>query len=147
MRIGQKGYHPIAALTGIARNSLKKYINKFIESGLTFSDLSNLSDKELDYLFVKPADVELSPKLKTLFEFFPKMDKELKRKGVTRQLVWEDYIGNNPEGFKLSQFKHYYTLWKAQVNPTMRMEHKAGDKMYVDFAGDKLSIVDNVWLW
>lgn len=132
----------IAALTGIARNSLKKYINKFIESGLTFSDLSNLSDKELDYLFVKPADVELSPKLKTLFEFFPKMDKELKRKGVTRQLVWEDYIGNNPEGFKLSQFKHYYTLWKAQVNPTMRMEHKAGDKMYVDFAGDKLSIVD-----
>lgn len=132
----------IAQLTGVARNSLKKYIHKFIESGLTFTDLSNLSDKELDYLFVKPVEVEHSPKLKTLFDLFPKMDKELKRKGMTRQLLWEGYIKNNPDGLKITQFRHYFNQWKAQVNPTMRMEHKAGDKMYVDFAGNKLSIID-----
>jgi transposase len=42
----------------------------------------------------------------------------------------------------LSQFKHYFSQWKAQVNPTMHMEHKAGDKLYVDFAGDKLEIIN-----
>lgn len=134
----------IAELTGVARNSLKKYINKFIESGLTFTDIASLSDKDLDDLFIKPVDIELSPRLKTLLELFPKMDKELKRKGVTRFLLWEDYYKKYPDGFKLSQFKKYFALWKEQLNPTMRMEHKAGDKMYVDFAGDKLSIVDQL---
>lgn len=132
----------IAILTGVARNSIKKYINKFIKSGLTFSDLHDLSDKELDELFVKSEQEQLSPRLKVLFELFPKMDKELKRKGVTRQLLWEEYIIKHPDGLKISQFNHYYSQWKAQVNPTMRMEHKAGDKMFVDFAGEKLNIVD-----
>jgi len=132
----------IAELTGVARNSLKKYINKFIDSGLSFSDINSLTDKDLDDLFIKPVEVELNPKLKTLLELFPKMDKELKRKGVTRLLLWEDYIKKHPDGFKPSQFKHYFAQWKDRINPTMRMEHKVGDKMYVDFAGDKLSIVD-----
>lgn len=134
----------IAELTGISRNSLKKYIAKFIASGLTYEDLNGMLDKDLDVLFVKPEDSPSNPKVQALIQLFPKIDKELKRKGVTRQLLWEGYIKEHPEGLKISQFNHYYTLWKAQVNPTMRMEHKAGDKMFVDFAGDKLSIVDKL---
>jgi transposase len=57
-------------------------------------------------------------------------------------LLWEEYRKTHPDGYGLSQFKNYFAGWKAQVNPSMRIEHKAGDKMYVDFAGDKLSIVD-----
>ena len=41
-----------------------------------------------------------------------------------------------------ASFCFYYTQWKARVNPTMHMDHKAGDKLYVDFAGQKLSITD-----
>lgn len=134
----------IAQLTGVARNSLKKYINKYIESGLSFSELSELTDKDLDDLFVRPIEETINPKVEALLLLFPKMDKEIKRKGVTRQVLWEDYIGKYPDGFKLTQFKRYYTRWKDQSNPTMRMEHKAGDKMFVDFAGDKLSIVDKL---
>lgn len=48
----------------------------------------------------------------------------------------------HPDGYCLSQFKHYYTEWKGQMNPTMHMEHKAGDKLFVDFAGNKLKIID-----
>ena len=70
------------------------------------------------------------------------MDKELKRKGVTRILLWQKYKVTHPNGIGRSQFNRYFALWKAQVNPTMHMEHKAGDKLYVDFAGEKLSIVD-----
>ena len=60
---------------------------------------------------------------------------------MTRQLLWERYRLEHPTGFGLSQFKHYLSQWKAQTSPTMRIEHKAGDKLFVDFAGDKLSLV------
>lgn len=121
----------IAAQTGIARNTLKKYIKEFIASGLTFDEINELSDKELEDLFVKPEDKPLNERLQTLFSLFPAIDKELKKKGVTRQLLWEEYKRNHPDGVGKSQFKHYYAQWKAQVNPTMHMEHKAGDKLYV----------------
>jgi transposase len=70
------------------------------------------------------------------------MDKELKRKGVTRLLLWEEYKLKHPDGYGKSQFKNYFAQWRAQVNPSMHIEHKAGDKLYVDFAGHKLSIID-----
>jgi transposase len=132
----------IAAQTGIARNTLKKYLKAFAQSNLTYEAISELSDKDLEALFVKPPEQPLSEKLQTLFTLFPAIDKELKKKGMTRQLLWEQYKAVHPDGFGVSQFKHYYAQWKAQVNPVMRMEHKAGDKLYVDFAGDKLSVVD-----
>ncbi len=132
----------IAAQTGIARNTLKKYIKEFVSSGLSFEEIGELSDKELEDLFVKPEDRPLNERLQTLFSLFPAIEKELKRKGVTRHLLWEEYKRHHPGGVGLSQFKHYFSQWKAQVNPTMHMEHKAGDKLYVDFAGDKLSIID-----
>lgn len=132
----------IAAQTGISRNTLKKYLRAFIESKLTFEQISELSDKDLEELFIKPAENPINEKLQTVFGLFPSIDKELKKKGMTRQLLWEQYKVAHPDGFGLSQFKHYYARWKAQVNPTMHMEHKAGDKLYVDFAGDKLSVTD-----
>jgi transposase len=132
----------IAAQTGIARNTLKKYIKEFTSSGLSFEEINELSDKELEDLFVKPEDRPLNERLQILFSLFPAIEKELKRKGVTRQLLWKEYKTNHPDGVGLSQFKHYFSQWKAQVNPTMHMEHKAGDKLYVDFAGDKLEIIN-----
>ena len=132
----------IAAQTGIARNTLKKYIKEFTSSGLSFEEINELSDKELEDLFVKPEDRPLNERLQTLFSLFPAIEKELKRKGVTRELLWKEYKTNHPDGVGLSQFKHYFSQWKAQVNPTMHMEHKAGDKLYVDFAGDKLEIIN-----
>jgi transposase len=132
----------IAGQAGIARNTLKKYIKAFISSGLSFEEINELSDKELEDLFVKPEDRPLNERLQALFNLFPAIDKELKKKGVTRHLLWEEYKRNHPDGVGRSQFKHYFSQWKAQVNPTMHMEHKAGDKLYVDFAGDKLSIID-----
>lgn len=121
----------IASQAGIARNTLKKYIKEFIYSGLSFEEINELSDKELEDLFVKPEDRPLNERLQTLFNLFPAIDKELKKKGVTRLLLWEEYKRNHPDGVGKSQFKHYFSQWKAQVNPTMHMEHKAGDKLSI----------------
>jgi transposase len=132
----------IASQTGIARNTLKKYLREFVSSGLSFDEINELSDKALEDLFVKPEDKPINERLQQLFSLFPAFDKELKKKGVTREILWQQYKHAHPDGLGKSQFKHYFAQWKAQVNPTMHMEHKAGDKLYVDFAGDKLSIVD-----
>lgn len=144
LRLHTQGYSKlqIAVQTSISRNTLKKYIKEFTASKLTFDEISTLSDKDLEDLFVKPGYKPVSEKLQTLFNLFPSIDKELKKKGVTRLILWEEYKLKHPDGFCVSQFKHYYAQWKAQVNPTMRMEHKVGDKMYVDYAGDKLCIID-----
>ena len=132
----------IAAQTGIARNTIKKYLRVLKSQALSIEALHSLSDKELETLFVESQKKPVSEKLQTLFNLFPELDKSLKRKGVTRLSLWEAYKVHHPDGIGRSQFNHYYAQWKAQVNPVMHMEHKAGDKLYIDFAGDKLSIVD-----
>lgn len=144
LRLHTQGYSKlkIATQTGVARNTLKKYLAAFAASGLTFEQINVLSDKDLEDLFVKPEDKPLSEQLQTLFGLFPAIDKELKKKGVTRQMLWEHYRQGHPGGLGLTQFKQYYAQWKAQVNPTMHMEHKAGDKVFIDFAGDKLHFFD-----
>ena len=75
--------------------------------------------------------------------FFPKMERELKKVGVTIQHMWEQYIAINLDGYRSSQFAHHYKVWSKRVNPVMHMNHKAGGKMYVDYAGKTLSIIEN----
>ncbi|MFI5172908.1 MAG: IS21 family transposase [Chitinophagales bacterium] len=132
----------IASQTGVARNTLKKYIAEFDRHHLSIEQINALSDKDLEDLFIRQEEKPVSDKVRLLVELFPKYNKEIKRKGVTRKLLWEEYKNQYPDGFELSQFKHYFTQWQAQMNPVMHIEHKAGDKLFVDFAGDKLKIID-----
>ncbi len=83
LRLHTQGYKKlqIAEQTGVARNTLKKYLKEFTESGLNFSEVNELSDKDLEDLFVKPKEQSpINDKLKTLFDLFPMVDKEMKRK-------------------------------------------------------------------
>ncbi|MCP4395630.1 MAG: IS21 family transposase, partial [Alphaproteobacteria bacterium] len=66
---------------------------------------------------------------------------ELKRTGVTLQLLWREYKESHPEAYAYSQFCHHYYAWRKTQKVSMRMEHKAGDKMFVDFTGKKLTSV------
>ena len=111
----------ISDQTGIARNTLKKYIKDFVDSGLTMEVLNGLSDKELEDLFVKPDVKPINTRLATLFALFPKYEKELKKKGVTRDHLWREYKEQHLDGLGRSLFNHHYSLWKKHVSPTMRM--------------------------
>lgn len=132
----------ISQQTGIARNTIKKYLREFEQSGFSYNEINQLSDKDLEDLFLGPDEKPLKEKHQILFSLFPLFDKELRKKGMTRQILWQHYKEEYKDGVGRSQFNHYFAQWKKQVNPTMRMEHKAGDKLYVDFAGDKLQIID-----
>jgi len=127
---------------GVSRNTLKFYIRAFEQSGMSFSELDQLTDKELEQLFTKSSQIAFNDKQKQLYSLLPDYDKQLKRKGMTRQILWEDYKKSYPDGFCRSQFNYYFRLFRAQINPVMHIEHKAGDKLYVDFTGDKLNYIN-----
>lgn len=101
-----------------------------------------MNDKELEDFFGKSKEYTPNNRMQSMLRCFPQVDKELKRTGVNRHILWEAYYKEFPEGYQYSQFCFYYNQWKARVNPVMHMDHKAGDKLYVDFAGQKLSITD-----
>ncbi len=127
----------------LSRNTVIKYIDRFVSLKLTYEEVYNMPDKELFNLFQIPVSRDLSPKLKSLHDFFPLVERQLKRPGMTLLLLWEQYISNHPDGYGKTQFYSYYRRWKGTMSPSMRIEHKAGDKMYVDYTGKKLQLVDH----
>ena len=128
--------------TGVHRNILKKIITDFKESKLSFSEINELSDLDLEDLFKKPVENLHSERLQVLYNLFPHVDRELKRKGVTKTLLWEEYKKKHPDGASHSAFLFHFSQWKARKVPIMRQNHKAGDKLFIDFAGEKLVIRD-----
>ncbi|MEE8423299.1 MAG: IS21 family transposase [Thermodesulfobacteriota bacterium] len=67
---------------------------------------------------------------------------ELKKTGVTLMILWNEYQKENPDGYSYSQFCYHFQVWRNASKVTMHIEHKVGDKMFVDYAGDKRAIVD-----
>ena len=132
----------ISNYLSLSRNTVKKYISLFELLGLSFEAIDAKTDAELEVLFSQNTVETIEPKLQKLHDFFPQMERELKKVGVTIQLMWERYIAIHPDGFKSSQFRHHFKIWSKRVNPVMHMNHKSGDKMYVDYAGKTLSIIE-----
>jgi transposase len=132
----------IAAQAGVSRNTAKKYFAAFDTSGFTFEEINGLNDKELEDFFGKSQERPPDSRMLSLHRCFPHVDKELKRTGMNRRILWEAYKKEFPDGFQYTQFCFYYSQWKARVNPVMHLDHKAGDKLYVDYAGEKMSITD-----
>ena len=139
-----KGKKFIASYLGLSRNTVRKYIDRFTQSRLTYQEVQQLTDRKLYETFQLGEEKEVPDKMQVLLRFFPRMQRELKRPGVTRLLMWEEYIGKYPDGYGKTQFYRHYKKWQGTDKPAMHVDHKAGDKMYVDYAGKKLQIIDPV---
>ena len=77
-----------------------------------------------------------------IYSMFPYLTEELRRVGVNRWLLWHEYKSNYPSGYSYSQFCFHLQSWIASNKTSLHIEQKAGDKLYVDFAGKKYSIID-----
>ena len=90
----------ISSYLSLSRNTVKKYISLFKVMDIPFSEINKKSDAELEAIFVqKPIEI-LDPKLQKVYNFFPQMERELKKVGVTIQIMWEQYIKENPDGYQ-----------------------------------------------
>lgn len=130
-----------ATAAGVGKTAASQYIAGFKSSGVPISSISGLRDSELINLINIRKRTE-NPRYTDLEKCFPYFEKELKRVGVTLQLLWEEYRETHKNGYEYSQFCYHFYHWSKENKVSMHMEHKAGDKLFVDFAGSKLYVTN-----
>lgn len=140
------GIKGIAAAFDVSRNTVRKYVRLWQESSLTIDQLLALPEHRLREMFV-PKGVrhrEPSARLAELEALLPDYVARLSRKGVTVKSLYEEYRQTHPDGFLHSAFRLYVRQYRLQSSKVIgHVEHLAGDQMYIDYAGDKLEIVDS----
>lgn len=132
----------IARSLGISKNTVKAYLAKVAASPLDTQTLLTLDDPVLESKFHagNPAyKDERFDHFKDNLDYFVK---ELGRVGVTKQLLWEEYRRDYPAGYSHSQFCHHLLQHLVARKPSMVLGHKAGEKLFIDFAGKTLSYTD-----
>ncbi|CAM3700025.1 IS21 family transposase [Deinococcus saxicola] len=130
----------IGRSVGMARSTVQDYLKRAHAAGLTWPLSPELSDPQLETLLFRQreqpkSDRRLQPNWDTI-------DRELRRKGVTRFLLWEEYRRQYPNGMQYATFTTHYRRWKVTAGLSMRQIHTAGEKLFVDYAGLTLSITD-----
>ena len=131
------GDRAVAASCSLSRSTVSKYVRRAKEAGLSWPLPDELTDEALERrLFpVEEAGPHFVPD-------WVELHRQLKRKGVTLRLVWEEYKEAHPDGFQYTQFCFHYRTWRETLDLPMRQEHKAGEKLFVDYCGQTMPITD-----
>jgi len=109
-------------------------------AGLSWPLPKDLDDAALEAKLYPPPTP--SGEARALLDF-KYIHRELRRKGVTLQLLWDEYKADHPDdGYQYSRYCELYRLFRRQLPVVMHQEHKAGEKTFVDFSGDGIDIVD-----
>lgn len=125
---------------GIPRTTVRDYVLRFEASGLVWPLVSGIEAAALERkLFTRG---EQPPPLTRPLPDWVLVHGELKRKGVTLQLLWQEYRSRDDTGYGYSQFAVHYKAWLSTVDPVMRQVYKAGERALVDYAGLTMEVVD-----
>jgi predicted transcriptional regulator len=143
VRLKKEGYsnRRTAELLHVSRNTVNEYVRIFSAHKFSFEELTQLSNKELEDLFPCFSEVE-SYRYQTLTGLFSYFERELKKPGCTQHTLWQEYIKTYPDGYMYSQFCYHLSQWKERVDSSVKLDHKFGEKVFIDFTGKKLSYVD-----
>lgn len=128
----------IATACNCGKTTVSEVLERAKNSGITSPE--QFSDKQLISMLYPPLKSDTSPPEPDMEYVFS----EMKKKSVTLMLLWEEYKANNPDGIMYTQFCERYRNFKKLNNLTMHKEHKAGEEMEVDWAGNTMSYVNNV---
>ena len=132
----------ISESCGIGKGTVGDYLNRAQAAGLNWPLPDTLSDTSLEQqLFPSTAPQVSSSRF---VPDFHDVHKELQsRKHVTLNLLWQEYKEQHPDGYQYSWFCHSYRDWAARLDVVMRHEHRAGEKLFVDYTGQTVGIVDS----
>lgn len=137
------GTKTIANLFDLSRNTIKKYITIFNQSGLSLEEVLEMDDKQLYDFFQATKTVDNhSDRYVELMKEMPEYERMLRRRDMNKAKAYEAYVEKHPDGYSRSRFARVMRIYEIQNAPVAHIEHKAGDRMYVDYAGDKLHIID-----
>jgi transposase len=130
----------IGRACGVAPSTVVDYVQRAKEAGLSWPLPEDLDDGALEAML---NERKSSPKpARRPLPAMEDIHRELKKKGVTLQLLWLEYKEKFPEGYQYSQFCEYYNRWTKTLEVSLRQEHRAGEKMFIDFAGTTVPIVN-----
>lgn len=130
----------VSVAAALPRTTVRRYLNRSAGAGLTWPLPADLDDRRLEELLFggpEPASLrqQRSPD-------WTEVHAELRRPGVTLQLLWQEYKETNPDGFQYTWFTDHYRQWARQLDVVLRQEHRAGEKLFVDFAGQTVAITN-----
>jgi transposase len=132
-------YRKINEALGVGKTSAGEIVRRAELIGLTWPLPQLFDDAELERrLFTAPGEVQPERPAAD----WAKLHEELKRRSVTLVLLWQEYRAEHPGGYGYSRFCDLYGEWRRSVSATMRQTHAAGEKLFVDFAGDTAAVID-----
>lgn len=131
----------IAASIGVGPTAAGDYVRRARRAGLSWPLPADLSDAALEQVLFPAATAQATTR--------PQPDGqtihgELRKRSVTLMLLWEEYRAVNPGGYGYSQFCERYRQWRGRLSPVMRQTHIAGEKMFVDYAGQTIEFMDGL---
>ena len=130
----------VAAALRMPPTTVTDYVARALAAGLSWPLPDDLDDAELEArLFVQAATLQ---GLSRPQPAWAEVHREARRKGVTLQLLWVEYKQRHPDGYQYTQFVHHYRQWARGVDVVLRQDHRAGEKAFVDFAGQTVPITD-----
>jgi len=132
----------IAASLGISKGAVGDYLQRVQAAKLSWPLPDEMTDMALErLLFPGQPSVASDRGPEPDWAY---VDRELRRTGVTRSLLWQEYRADHPDGHGYTWFCVHFDAWKRRTSPTMRQSHAAGEKVFVDFAGDTIDVIDPV---
>ena len=134
LRLHQTGLsnRAVARACSIGKETVREYLARAAEAGLGWPLPDALTEDDLERRLF-PHEIRLSGKQRE--PDWSEIHDELRKKGVTRKLLWMEYTQGQTDIYRYTQFCERYTRWAKALHPTMRMTHKAGEKLFVDYAG------------
>jgi transposase len=130
----------IGASLSVSKTTVRNCLLRAEAAGLAWPLPDDVTDALLEArLYPPPAS---TPNGERPQPDWAQVHRELKRPGVTMLLLWQEYRAQHPDGYGYSRFCELYTRWKGRLSATMRQTHVAGEKLFVDYAGTTIDIVD-----
>ena len=132
----------IAKSCSIARSTVAEYLFRFRQASLSWPLPIDMDDNQLEQRLY-PHQAASSDQEKPLPDWSG-IHQQLRQKSVTLMLLWQEYKELHPKGYQYSQFCYLYRQWAKQIDPVMRQEHRAGEKLFVDYAGQTVPVYDQL---
>jgi transposase len=140
LRAGGMSKRKIAASLSIGVTAAGECVRRARRAGLIWPLPEDLSDAALELRLYPPP--QATAKDRRPQPDWAAIHRELRRPGVTLQLLWEEHRGAHSDGYGYSRYCELYRAWEGRLAPTMRQLHVAGERMFVDYAGTTLEVVD-----
>lgn len=131
----------VCRILGLARSTVQDNVKRAAVAGLSWPLPGDLTDDALEQLlFTRPGN-KTGARLRAEPDWASLVG-EMKKPGVTMMLLWEEYRAVHPDGYGYSRFCELFSHFERRLAPSMRQDHVAGDKVFVDYSGKKLAIAD-----